>query len=70
MTTKLELLKRILACVANNKGELTKMGLENKVTKMESLIMELWEDPEFCVDKESEVDFENYLSLVIKDIFT
>ncbi|KAK6792327.1 hypothetical protein RDI58_011408 [Solanum bulbocastanum] len=66
--TTVELLKFTLASVAINKEELKKMRLEDKVTKMESLVLKLWEDPKFCVDKESEVDCNNFLDLVLKEV--
>lgn len=63
-----EFLKVTLASVANNKEELKRMGLENKVRNMESLVLKLLEDPKFCVDKKSEVDCNNYLDLVLKEM--
>lgn len=66
--TNVELLKSTLARVANNKEELKKIGLEDKFTKMESLVLKLWEDPKFCVDKESEEEINNFLDLVLKEV--
>lgn len=49
MDNNSELLKLILANVANNK-EVKRLGLENKLTKMESLFMERRKKPKLADD--------------------